>query len=288
MRGLARISAFALTLIIVLLGALIGGLHFALAQSGTNIGGIISQDSTWTASGSPYVLSGNVLVYQGVTLSIQPGVAVNLGSYYIEVNGTLSAIGNPTDKISFEGGQITFTAFSNGWNEQTGSGCLIENTNINEETINGSDSIKIDNCDINGNVVVSSSIISNNIITGTVTGSSSTISDNIVTGDITMQISSDTGSTSSESSVISNNTVTGNINVGYFNGLTASGDESKVYNNTINGMISSISAEGTPEIYNNTVSNGGIGCAGFGNISKQFHLRRQKRNRPIHSKSFWR
>ena len=110
-------------------------MHFVAAQSGTNVSYIISQDSTWTPAGSPYTLTGNTLVYQGVTLTIEPGVTVNLGSYYIEVNGTLSAIGNPTDKITFNGGQITFTSFSNGWNEQTDSGSLIENTNINQTSI---------------------------------------------------------------------------------------------------------------------------------------------------------
>jgi parallel beta-helix repeat protein len=193
---------------------------------------------------------------------------VNLGSYYIEVNGTLSARGSPSDKITFNGGQITFTSFSNGWNEQTDSGSLIENTNINQTSINSSNQLKIDSSNINGQVSVTSSIISNNIVTSEIYGANSTISNNVVKGDMTTQVSSTTGAypTPSESSVVSNNIVTGNINIGFFNGLAVSGDSSTVFNNTVNGSISTISGEGSPEIYNNTVTNGGIRVAGDGSI----------------------
>jgi hypothetical protein len=85
-----------------------------LAQRGTNNTGIIAQDTTWTTSGSPYTLIGNTRVFQGLTLTIQPGTTVKLGNYYIEVNGTLSAIGNTKEKITFNGGQIIITTVSNG------------------------------------------------------------------------------------------------------------------------------------------------------------------------------
>jgi hypothetical protein len=262
-------KSFSLLLILILavssLTAIFSTLPFGLAQSGTNVSYIITQDSTWTPAGSPYTLTGDTLVYQGVTLTIEPGVTVNLGSHYIEVNGTLSAIGSPSDKVNFNGGQITFTTSSNGWSEQTDSGCLIENANIDQTSISSSNPLKIDSSNINGQVSVTSSIITNNIITGAISGANSTISNNNVIGDITMQASPAIGSYPSESSVISNNVVTGDINVGYFD-VEVSGDSSTVFNNTVNGSISSVSGEGAPEIYNNTVSNGGIGCAGYGSI----------------------
>jgi hypothetical protein len=242
--------------------AFVGSLYFGAAQSGTNVTGIISSDTIWTMSNSPYTLTGNTLVYQGVTLTIQPGVVVNLGSFYIEVNGTLSARGNPTYMITFNGGQITFTSFSNGWNEQTDSGCLIENAIINQTSINGSNPLKIDSSIINGKIYVTSSIISDNTITSAIDGSQSVISNNVIKSDIT-----------SESSVISNNTVTGNIQLGYISGNVASGDSSTVSNNIINGSISAISREGKPEIFNNTIStkNGnGIGCSGYGSIFNNY------------------
>ena len=73
---------------------------------------MISQDATWTLSGSPYVLTGNTLVNQGITLTIRPGVTVNLGDYYIMVNGTLSAGGSNGNLIQFVRGSMTFTSFS--------------------------------------------------------------------------------------------------------------------------------------------------------------------------------
>jgi hypothetical protein len=53
-----------------------------------------------------------VAVNNGVTLTIEPGVTVNLNSFYIRVNGTLTARGTDNDKISFNGGYIVFTSVS--------------------------------------------------------------------------------------------------------------------------------------------------------------------------------
>jgi hypothetical protein len=88
----------------------------------TTVGGIISDDTVWIKADSPYNLIGNILVDEGVTLTIQPGVTVNLNGYYIMINGTLAAIGNSNDEISFNGGRIIFTQGSKGWNQQTQSG----------------------------------------------------------------------------------------------------------------------------------------------------------------------
>ena len=100
------------------------------AQSGTNVTGIISQNTTWTQANSPYTLTGPVLVSNGVVLTIQAGATINLGDYYIEVNGTLQAIGsslNPVTFYSAPNGQINFTEYSSSWNQQTQTGCVIEN-----------------------------------------------------------------------------------------------------------------------------------------------------------------
>ena len=76
--------------------------------AGTIVGGIISSDTTWTQYQSPYVVNSNILVESGVTLSIEPGVIVTfddhpmpVNSYYIQVDGTMTAIGTADSNIVF-------------------------------------------------------------------------------------------------------------------------------------------------------------------------------------------
>ena len=181
--------------------AFVGSIHFGAAQSGTSFNGIITSDTTWTQAASPYSLTGPVAVDSGATLTIQPGVTVNIYSY-IQVNGTLIAIGTSTSQITFNGGygvQIIFTPVANGWNKQTGSGCIIENAQVL--------------CDVNTNVplnfntdfmpdntlsVDAPSMITNNVfVLNLALQGSSTVTNNII-GQIT---------TESGSPIISNNTI---------------------------------------------------------------------------------
>ena len=140
---------FSILLIVVLavssLTVIFATIPFGLAQSGTNISGMVSSDATWTQANSPYYLTGSIQINNGVTLTVEAGTVVNLVSYFIQVDGTLNARGSSTNKIYFSNGQITFTQTSTNWNEQTGSGCLIENAIINETQISIYNSPKINN-----------------------------------------------------------------------------------------------------------------------------------------------
>ena len=208
MGNIDRRSALFIVLILVVPSlAITVAMPLGKAQSGTNLSGVITSDTSWTNSNSPYNLTGNVLVNNGVTLTIEPGATVNLNSYYLMVNGTLFAKGTSVNKINFNGGSInyptgiTLTASSSGWNEQTNTGSIIENT-VSNSSFSVSCSAKIDN---------------NALSTGSlaIQSASPTISGNII-GRVGVQESSP---------IISNNTIKGEISIG-------SGSP-KITNNTI-------------------------------------------------------
>ena len=78
------------------------GIVSVSASGPTYVSGIISSDTTWIAADSPYIVTGNILVEEGVTLTIEPGVVVKFdGNYYILVEGTLSAVGTTNNMITF-------------------------------------------------------------------------------------------------------------------------------------------------------------------------------------------
>jgi hypothetical protein len=233
---------------------------FASAQSGINVSGLINSNSVWTKTGSPYNLTGNVAVNQGVTLTIQPGVTVNFNGYYLRINGTLTAIGSSAEKITLNSARIVFTELSNSWNEQTSSGCIIQYAIISQAPSTGGTTypplsninpIKIDSCTINCGINVNSAIVTNNFVTGNINSQ----------GSYRENAAADT-------STISNNHVKGDILIGgvSLGAVTAPHEAVTVFGNTVEGSIVSGSPEGTPQIYNNIVSTGGIGCTGLGHI----------------------
>jgi hypothetical protein len=69
----------------------------------TNVSGVIATNTTWTKASSPYIITNNILVNTGVTLTIEPGVSVKVnGKYYIRIEGKLDAAGLSNSKITFE------------------------------------------------------------------------------------------------------------------------------------------------------------------------------------------
>nr|MBC8248564.1 right-handed parallel beta-helix repeat-containing protein [Anaerolineales bacterium] len=69
----------------------------------TDVCGPITSDTTWTLANSPYVVTCDVTVQAGVTLTIEPGVVVKFQDYWdnLVVNGRLMAQGTGAQSIVF-------------------------------------------------------------------------------------------------------------------------------------------------------------------------------------------
>lgn len=258
-------------LIVVLVSSmlLIGSVHAI-----TFFQGVISSDTTWRASNSPIALIGPIIVNSGVTLTIEPGVTVDFYSYYIQVNGILNAQGTNDSNIIFLSSnpasttRIDFTSTSTGWNETTGSGCVIKNavlSSVRVTVTNCSPKISNNYFTNNLNVLISSTsgspLILNNAIdcrnTGiSVTGGSSVISNNFIKGN-----GANYGISAGDNAYISDNNITG-----CYAGINSIGN-SMIERNLVTGNNYGVaSSTGTARIENNVVASNSYGIYGGGSI----------------------
>ena len=77
-----------------------------IVKADTNVGGPIISDTTWTLANSPYIAVASVEVWEGVTLTIEPGVTVKFDSgKKLQVNGELIAQGTAGNLITFTSNQ---------------------------------------------------------------------------------------------------------------------------------------------------------------------------------------
>ncbi len=94
--------------IFLIIAAIILMYSFSSAQTIIPAGNV---SGTWTFAGSPYLIQGAIMIPNGSTLTIQPGVTVNFqGAYKLHVQGRLLAIGTVADTITF-----TATDTTIGW-----------------------------------------------------------------------------------------------------------------------------------------------------------------------------
>ncbi len=253
--------------------------NFGFAQSGTQVNGTIIGDAVWSQAGSPYNLASPVIVSYGTTLTIQAGVTVNLNGYNLQVNGILQARGSNGNNIVFDssGGNVALTASSSSWNEQAGTGCIIENAVFNNASISVSSTApKIDNNTINnpstenGAIYMESGapIISGNNINGDIQcldDASPTITNNFIHGGINGE------GLDLSAPVIVNNIIeggTGQMVPG--TGIYADGSNYYIANNTIFGCYYGIDvADGRPIIEGNLIINNtdGIALGGSNSVS---------------------
>lgn len=128
--------------------------------SGTNIpGGNVS--GTWTTTGSPYYVQGNITIPVGSSLIINPGVIVRfVSNYSLTVLGTLSAEGTNANRIKM---QAYLTRNWAGVVFNTSNTCRLYYIEISTVIgkgafqINSSSNITIQHCKFNSNTYVCTS-----------------------------------------------------------------------------------------------------------------------------------
>ena len=172
--------------IILIAALLVCGLTFIKNTNATTVRGTLTTDTHWTLIDSPINFNGTVTVANNATLTIDPGVNVNLGFSSLYVTGTLTALGEANNPIVFSAtttygnstingnAPIVFSASSIPWSDASNSGSIIQNANFNGVYLQINNAApKIDNClfnfastyqppiSINGG----SPAISNNVIT---------------------------------------------------------------------------------------------------------------------------
>ena len=261
----------------------------AVASADTNVSGVISTDTTWTLSDSPYIVTGSTLVNSGVNLTVEPGVVVRFDSGVgLQINGTLIAIGTDTDNITFTSNQSTpaagdwayifFTdsstdaAYDADGNYTDGSileYCVVEYTG-SVTSLDNHGALRMDNAHpfINYCTIMDNSAAGINAynLTGTLKVTNSTISDNTGGG---ISVSS----TGAGITTISNNTINNNTgSIFYFesgpfvytfsgSGIFVRGGTTIISNNTVSNNTASATGGGifvfwgTTTISNNIVSN---------------------------------
>ena len=138
MYKLRRAATIIVAIIIIILGSQPPVVD--AAAEGTYVGGQIRRDTVWTKGKGPYILYDDFTIQQGVRLSIERGVTVDLTLWSITVEGELRAIGTPDEKICFNitlatlkenrNGRIYFAPGSRAYKEN-GQGCLLEYVVIN-------------------------------------------------------------------------------------------------------------------------------------------------------------
>jgi hypothetical protein len=136
---------------------------YMAATAQTNVSGVITASTAWSLYGEPYIVVGNTLVQEGVTLTIEPGVTVKFeNDMALQIDGELIAIGTEDNRITFTSANgnplpddwmsITFSNTSTDAVFEAGGnwvgGCILENCIV--EYAGAGDyttgAVTIDNC----------------------------------------------------------------------------------------------------------------------------------------------
>jgi MYXO-CTERM domain-containing protein len=263
------------SVLLPLLAALL--LRTGTASASTMIVGGNVGNQTWTPAGSPYIVSGDSTVQVGATLTIQPGVTVELvlgdvqttghdqDRVELTIKGTLNAVGTAASPITFkaQGSPVyygwsgiyvesTATATISHVTMQDGNSCVVSSapgtqlslTNSTFQDCNSGVKINAGTPTLD-NLTLAGGLDYGIIFAGTGGG---TVSNTVITGASGIGIDVESGTTSSTVAVI--NTV---VKSGTNNGIIASAPSSGTL--TMSVVNSTIHA--------NTVNGTGIGAVAY-------------------------
>lgn len=105
----------------------------------TFVSGGIYSNTTWTLANSPYIMNGNMVIFPGKTLTIEPGVEIQVVSdstffttnmIYLEVRGTLVANGTANLPIVFKSTTGAATTDWQGINVKSNQGGTFQISNF--------------------------------------------------------------------------------------------------------------------------------------------------------------
>jgi len=219
---------------------------FNPVHAATSVSGSINSDTTWTKANSPYQITSWLTVGEGVTLTIEPGVTVDMNGWYMSVMGHLHAQGKPYDQIHFIAEKEGFAPGI--YMQPLSSDCIIENVVLDK---------------IGLTVRGSSTKIANNIFQRSNTAAIKVESSATITSNVFEDIPTE------GVSVTGNSTVTNNIfnrTTGQATAIIGSGT-TYIANNQINGFYNGISIDGGAIVEGNIVSScskSGIWSSNYG------------------------
>ena len=217
----------------------------------TIVSGNISTNTTWNLAGSPYELSDDVIVDNGVVLTIEAGVRVEFPwvLYDLLIDGTLDAQGTMGNEITFQGTDASASNHGGMIHFRSGSAASI----LNHVII---DKMGDTNAAIDASLVISDNISIDNI---TITDSESVgiyIDATPTVGNVDVTTSATGLSVQSGAAVFDNDNFTSNGT-----GVLVAGGSPQISNSLIDGNSSDgIRVNGgTPTISGNTISNNSDG-----------------------------